>query len=101
MNKKKGSKRVIPVAMTADDDLLPHYDLDYSKAKPNRFAGRPKVILGANRGGRRQGAGRPPALEPVERHSITLLKSDVEYLRTLDAKISVAVRKLIRSHKAA
>ena len=22
-----------------DDDLLPYYDLDYSKAKPNRFAG--------------------------------------------------------------
>jgi hypothetical protein len=22
-----------------DDGLLPHYDFDYSKAKPNRFAG--------------------------------------------------------------
>ena len=22
------------------DDLLPEYDIDYSKAKPNRFAGR-------------------------------------------------------------
>ena len=25
-----------------DDDLLPYYDLDYTKAKPNRFAGQPK-----------------------------------------------------------
>jgi hypothetical protein len=23
-----------------DDDLLPEYDLDYSKARPNRFAGK-------------------------------------------------------------
>lgn len=25
-----------------EDDLLPHYDFDYSKAKPNRFAERMK-----------------------------------------------------------
>ena len=25
---------------TASDDMLPEYHLDYSKAKPNRFAGR-------------------------------------------------------------
>ena len=33
-----------------DDDLRPHYDFDYSKARPNRFAGLPKeqtiVMLG-------------------------------------------------------
>ena len=37
-----------------DYELKPHYDLDYSKAKPNRFAGR--VIL--SHGGVRSGAGR-------------------------------------------
>ncbi len=26
----------------AEDDLRPHYDVDYSKARPNRFAGMPK-----------------------------------------------------------
>jgi hypothetical protein len=26
----------------AEDDLLPHYDFDYSKSKPNRFAKRKK-----------------------------------------------------------
>jgi hypothetical protein len=26
-----------------DDDLRPYYDLDYSKMKPNRFAGEKKV----------------------------------------------------------
>ncbi len=26
------------IELDENDDLLPHYDLDYSKAKPNRFA---------------------------------------------------------------
>lgn len=26
-----------------DDDLRPHYDFDYSKMKPNRFAGVKKI----------------------------------------------------------
>lgn len=26
-----------------NDDLRPHYDFDYSKMKPNRFAGEKKV----------------------------------------------------------
>ena len=27
----------------ANDDLRPHYDFDYSKMKPNRFAGEKKI----------------------------------------------------------
>ena len=38
-----------------DDDLLDHYDLDYSKAKPNRFA----AMLGPLKSG-----GRVVYLEP-------------------------------------
>ncbi len=26
------------IELDENDDLLPHYDLDYSKVKPNRFA---------------------------------------------------------------
>ena len=26
------------IELDENDDLLPHYDLDYSKSKPNRFA---------------------------------------------------------------
>jgi len=26
------------VELEKNDDLLPHYDFDYSKARPNRFA---------------------------------------------------------------
>jgi hypothetical protein len=32
-------------AKPASDDLLPEYDFDYSKAKPNRFAAREKRRL--------------------------------------------------------
>lgn len=28
---------MISIELDENDDLLPHYDLDYSKAKPNRF----------------------------------------------------------------
>ncbi len=37
---KRTSKAV--VKDSAEDDLLPHYDFDYSKSKPNRFAKRKK-----------------------------------------------------------
>ncbi|MBM2814122.1 MAG: hypothetical protein HW421_884 [Ignavibacteria bacterium] len=31
--------------MVLEDDLLPEYDLDYSKAMPNKYAGMEKHIL--------------------------------------------------------
>ncbi len=33
-------KKTHKQSVTATDDMLPEYDFDYSKAKPNRFAGR-------------------------------------------------------------
>ena len=36
MNMKKTSKAK---KKAEEDDLRPHYDFDYSKSKPNRFAG--------------------------------------------------------------
>jgi hypothetical protein len=74
-----------------DYELKPHYDLDYSKAKSNRFAGRVKL----SHGGVRSGAGRKRAPEPIERHTITLYKTHAKYLRRLDANLSKAIRKLI------
>lgn len=79
-----------------DYDLPAHIELDYSKAKPNRFAARPKVY----RGGARLGAGRRPAPEPVERHTLTIYKSHAEYLRSLDPNLSKALRKLIAAGKS-
>lgn len=99
--KKKPIKRkssipkdaVVVYHLVHDDayDLPPHIDFDYSKAKPNPYAGRIKYT----RGGERKGAGRKPAPEPVERHTITLYKSHTKYLRSLDANLSRAIRKLI------
>ncbi len=63
-SKTPTTKRVVPIAMTADDDILPHYDLDFSQAKPNYFAKRTKVILGAQSSAKK-GSGRKPATEPL------------------------------------
>jgi len=84
-----------------DYDLKPHYDLDWSKAKPNRFAGH--VLVAPD--GKRVGAGRKPlphALtqgKPIVRKTVTLTQPDLTYLRKLDANVSRAIRKLIAAAK--
>lgn len=75
------------------DDLPPHIDFDYDTAKPNRFAGRVEFT----HGGTRKGAGRKPAPEPTENHTITLYKSHVQLLKKLDPNLSRAIRKIIES----
>ena len=87
--KKRGDSE--SVAKLDQHELKPHYDLDYRKAKPNRFAGRVKL----SHGGARPGAGRKRAPEPVERHTITLYQTHADYLRRLDGNLSNAIRKLI------
>lgn len=84
-------KQTIKIPNEMDDDLRPHYDFDYAKAKPNRFAGR--VTL--THGGKRAHAGRKSA--PIVRKTITLTEPHLAYLRKLDANISRAIRKLIDS----
>ncbi len=74
-----------------DYDLPPVYPFDPRKLKPNRFAGRVKFT----HGGTRRGAGRKPAPETVERHTIAFYKSHADYLRSLDRNLSKAIRKLI------
>jgi hypothetical protein len=72
-------------------DLPVEAPLDPAKLKPNRFAGRVRFT----HGGKRTGAGRKPAGEAVERHTVTLFKSQADYLRTLDSNLSKAIRALI------
>lgn len=74
-----------------DYDLPAEFPFDPQKAKPNRFAGRVQF----SHGGKRPGAGRKPAAESVERHTVTLYRSHVNYLRALDSNLSRAIRKLI------
>jgi len=38
MKVRKAGKGRETLQMTEDDDLLPEYNFDYSKSKPNRFA---------------------------------------------------------------
>lgn len=91
----------LPPEQDLNDELRPYYRVDYSKSRPNRFAGRKKIITGARHGGARKGAGRKPAREALERHTITILKSDALYLRKLDKQLSAAIRKLIAAHRTA
>ena len=84
-------KSTIKIPNELNDDLRPYYKVDYSKAKPNRFAGRVKFT----HGGTRVGAGRKRAPEPMERHTITLYRSHAKRLRALDSNLSLAIRKLI------
>ncbi len=77
-----------------DDYELPaHIDIDLSKAKPNRFAGRVKLPPRV----KRNGSGRRPAREPLERHTITLYRSHAKRLRQIDPNLSRAIRKMIES----
>jgi hypothetical protein len=96
---RRNSKGAIPVAMTEDDDLMPHYDIDYSKAKPNRFAERPKVIIGPVHGGSRQGAGRKPAPEPLVAKRVYLYRRHVKILQKIDKNLSAAIRSLVDAHR--
>ncbi len=93
-NKKQVVFHETPHIPGLDDYELPaHIDFDYSKAKRNPYAGRVKYT----HGGTRKGAGRKPAPEPTENHTITLYKSHVQLLRKLDPNLSRAIRKVIES----
>ncbi len=85
-----------PYIPGVDDYELPaEIKFDRSKARRNPYAARVKFA----HGGARPGAGRKPLAEPVERHTITLLKSHTKFLRGLDSNLSSAIRKLITKAK--
>ncbi len=91
--KKNTAKDESPRKSRPQDDLRPHYDVDYDKSRPNRFAGGVRF----SHGGARPGAGRKKAPQPIERHTITLYKAHADYLRALDRNLSQAIRMLIDS----
>jgi hypothetical protein len=75
-----------------DYELKPHYDIDYTKTRPNPYAGRVKLSNAGARNGSRKSAS--PARE---RHTITLDAAHAKFLRSLDPNLSRAIRKLIES----
>ena len=48
-------------------------------------------------GGKRQGAGRKPLAEKTIRATVTILESDLAYLKTLAPDVSKAIRVLVAS----
>jgi hypothetical protein len=93
MNKKNASKRPGHEHIPGLDDyeLKPHYDLDYRKAKPNRFAGKVKFT----HGGARKNAGRKPAPEELVAKRVYLYPRHVKFLEKIDKNVSAAIRKLV------
>ena len=85
------NKKTIEIPNELADDLRPHYNVDYSKSRPNPYAGRVKHT----HGGKRMGAGRKQSPQAIERHTITLYKTHAKFLRGLDTNLSRAIRKLI------
>lgn len=77
---------------------MPLYELDFRKAKPNRFAKRTKRIVGS-RGGARPGAGRKPAPEPLVSKHIYLAPRHIKILQRVDKNLSAAIRKLVEEYK--
>jgi hypothetical protein len=87
MNKTSASK-ILPghehIPDLDDYDLPAHIEIDYRKAKPNRFVGRVKFT----HGGAWKGAGRKRSAEPTECHTITLSRADADKLRAVDPSLS-------------
>lgn len=102
--KNKSAKRTRVSAAELNDDLRPHYEVDYSKTMPNRFARRRHVVIGAttdpesaiprHRGGARQGAGHKPSSEPLVSKHVYLAARHIKILHRLDKNLSAAIRKL-------
>ena len=88
---KAGSNKRL--AEIDDYDLPPEVPLDPQKMKPNRFAGRVKLT----HGGARRGAGRKPKPESLRtvRKTVTLYRSEIRFLKTLDSNLSRAIHKLL------
>ncbi len=77
------------------DKPPPEVPLDPAKMKANRFAGRVKLT----HGGARNGAGRKPKPESERtvRKTVTLYRSEIRFLRSLDPNLSRAIHKLLAS----
>ena len=95
MKKKHDSKGILPghehIPGLDDYDLPPHIDVDYSKAKPNRFAGKVRFT----HGGARKGAGRKPGPEPLVAKRVYLYPRHVKRLEKISTNLSQAIRQLV------
>lgn len=67
---------------------------------PHEAAKRAGLNYQPGHGGKREGAGRPSSPEVRKiRKTITLSSEHLDYLKSLDANLSLAIRKLIDQHR--
>ncbi|MBI4673605.1 MAG: hypothetical protein HY741_18290 [Chloroflexi bacterium] len=78
-----------------NDMLAPEYDLDFSQARPNRFAGKIKYT----HGGARKGAGRKRGKELLIDKHIYLTPRHIKRLQKIDANLSVAIRQVVDAYQ--
>lgn len=109
MNKKNVIRAAKPIQMTANDDLLPEYDIDYSKAKPNRFAGMKHIVIGPvpddyeeklRQRRVNKSANGSRTQKTVVAKRVYLYPHQIKMLKRVDKNFSAAIRKLIDSYKA-
>src|SRR5688500_1871287 len=103
MSKKNATKLAVPLRMTDDDALLPPYDVDYSRASPNRVAGKKQIVVGPvpadyeitqqKRASRKSRNGsRSPRTVIAKR--VYLYPRHIKLLARLDKNFSAAIRKV-------
>jgi hypothetical protein len=74
-----------------NEDMLPGYPLDYSKARPNRFA---QNIAEGSPGGRRPGTGNGVSMETI---TITVANDRLSKLKEIASEFNVTLEELVRS----
>lgn len=87
----------VPHEAIDDYELPAHIDVDYSKAKPNRFA-KPTERPTSKRVKTARGTKR--TTEATERHTVTLYKRQVKMLKKIDGSISRAIRIVLDASSA-
>jgi hypothetical protein len=99
MKKKNDSKMTLPghehIPGLDDYDLAPHIEVDYSKAKPNSFAGKVKFT----HGGARKNAGRKPGQELLIAKHVYLYPRHLKRLEKISPNLSQAIRQLVDNQR--
>jgi len=95
----------IPPEEDLNDQLRPHYEVDYSKTRPNRFAGTRQIIIGPVPSGYKtkraqQNGNGSRAHKTVVAKRVYLYPHQIKLLKRVDKNFSAAVRKLIDAYKA-
>lgn len=89
--------------------MLPEYDIDYSKAKPNRFAGKKHTVVGPvsenyektkrKRSVKQSSSNNARPRETLVAKRVYLYPRQIRLLARVDKNFSAAIRKLVDAYK--